>query len=137
VSGAASSEETEKARKRLEQVGVECTYDLLPIKQLWEEMASAKIIILRAGKHMCVPWRMIDLLCMGACIVTDSDFNPGWPQKLMAGKHYVSAGINRPVDTSAASTKEFEKIHETICRLRKEILKKSYYKYTEKKHCVE
>ncbi len=119
VSGAASSGETEAAKKRLEQVGVECTYDLIPIRQLWEEMASSNIVVLRAGKHMCIPWRMIDLLCMGSCIVTDSDFYPEWPKRLQSGIHYVSAGLNRPANTSTASIEEFGKIRETIATLLK------------------
>ena len=43
---------------------------------------------------------------------------------------------DNPVKEGMDTSDEFEKIHETICRLRKEILKKSYYKYTEKKHIL-
>ena len=117
VSGTASTGETEAARKRLERVGVECTTDLLSIEQLWQEMANSKIVILRAGKHLCIPWRMIDLLCMGACIVSDADFYPQWPERLAAGEQYVSAGVERPADTSSASVVEFGKLGETVARL--------------------
>jgi glycosyltransferase involved in cell wall biosynthesis len=117
VAGTASSDETELARKRLERVGVECTSDLLSIEQLWQEMAASRIVILRAGKHLCIPWRMIDLLCMGACIVSDADFYPQWPERLAAGEQYVSAGVDRPADTSSASVVEFGKLGETVARL--------------------
>lgn len=119
VSGAGSSVETEAAKKRLEQVGVECTYDLISVRQLWEETASSKIVVLRAGKHLCIPWRMIDLLCMGACIVTDSEFYPNWPESLEPDTHYVSSGIDRPADTSSASPGEYEKVAENIMAILK------------------
>ncbi len=60
---------------------------------------------------------MIDLLCMGTCMVTDSDFYPNWPEPLVSGMHYVSAEINRPVDTSSASRDEYKKIVATIMPL--------------------
>lgn len=114
VKGNSSSYETKSAMKRLEQVGVDCTYDLMSINQLWKEMAQAKLVFLRAGKHMCIPWRMIDLLCMGSCIVTDSDFFPVWPEKLEPGVHYLTGGIDRPIDTSSASSAEYGKLREII-----------------------
>ncbi len=117
VAGTAPSAETEAAVKRLEFAGVECTTDLFSIDQLWQEMAEARIVVLRAGKHMCIPWRMIDLLCMGSCIVSDADFYPQWPEKLVPGTHYISAGLQRPADTSAASPEEFAKLRETIEQL--------------------
>jgi len=129
VSGTASSQETEDAKKRLEAVGVECTYDLFPITQLWQEIAASKLVFIRAGKYMCIPWRMIDLLCMGACIVTDSDFYPVWPEALKAGQHYVSANIHRPADTSSASFQEFEKIRATVLPLLEDESKQNQLRY--------
>ncbi len=109
--------ETEMAEKRLQHAGVECTYDLIPIRKLWQETAAAKIIMLRAGKYMCIPWRMIDLLCMGACMVTDSDFNPLWPEPLQPDVHYAGAGIDRPEDTSSAPREEYGRITATVSAL--------------------
>ena len=103
VSDPGCAAETAGARKRLERVGVECTYDLIPIRKLWQLTAAAKIVVLRAGKYLCIPWRMIDLLCMGTCIVTDSEFYSNWPVPLEPGTHYVSCGIDRPADTAPAS----------------------------------
>ncbi len=120
VPGTATTAETEQAVQRLERVGVECTSELLSIKQLWQEMAAAKIVVLRAGKHMCIPWRMIDLLCMGCCIVSDADFFPQWPEELLPGTHYISAGLQRPADTSAASPEEFSKLRETLVQLQED-----------------
>jgi hypothetical protein len=117
VKGTADADETAAAISRLESVGVHCTYDLLSIKDLWQEIATSRIIMIRAGKYMCIPWRMIDLLCMGTCIVSDSDFEPEWPTPLVAGVHYESAGIDRPSDTSAAPLKQYGQITDKICRL--------------------
>ncbi len=110
VKGAEGVIETADAIKRLESVGVICTLDLMPIKDLWLEMAQSRLVMLRAGKYMCIPWRMIDLLCMGTAIVTDADFEPEWPTPLVPDVHYVSAGIIRPSDTTAAPVSEYEKI---------------------------
>jgi len=120
VQGAANSEETREAMIRLESVGVQCTFDLLPIKHLWQEISTSKVVMIRAGKYMCIPWRMIDLLCMGACMVSDADFEPRWPEPLLDGTHYVSGGIARPADTSAAGAAEYEKLIDTIGQLLKD-----------------
>lgn len=117
VKGTATQQETDAAQQRLESVGVECTFDLFSIQDLWRQMASTKVIMLRAGKYMCIPWRMIDLLCMGSCIVTDADFEPQWPVPLTTDKHFVSCGILRPSDTSAAEHGEYEKVTDTIAGL--------------------
>lgn len=117
VKGAAGDEQTREAIRRLEAVGVTCTYGLLPIKSLWNDIASSRVVMVRAGKYMCIPWRMIDLLCMGTCIVTDADFEPQWPVPLVPGEHYISGGIERPADTSAADPAEYEKLRETISGL--------------------
>ena len=63
---------------------------------------------------MCIPWRMIDLLCMGACMVTDGEFEPQWPEPLVDGTHYVSGGIKRPADTSAGRQEDYEKLADKI-----------------------
>ncbi len=107
VEGAAEKKETEAAVQRLQKVGVSCTFDLMPAQDLWEQVAAARVVMLRAGKYLCIPWRMIDLLCLGACIVTDADFEPQWPVPLVEGEHYISGGIERPADTSAADRAEY------------------------------
>jgi hypothetical protein len=117
VKGVVGERETAAAIRRLEMAGVECSFDLVSVQELWYRCASSKIVMLRAGKYLCIPWRMIDLLCMGSCIVTDSDFEPQWPEPLKAGCHYVSAGITRSPDTSAADRGEYEKLAATITSL--------------------
>jgi hypothetical protein len=79
--------------------------------------AGAKIVVLRAGKYLCIPWRMIDLLSMGSCIVSDSEFYPNWPVPLESETHYASFGIDRPADTAPASSEEYAKVADTIMGL--------------------
>ena len=99
---------------RLASVGVECTTDLFGKQDLWREVSSANLVFLRAGKHLCIPWRMVDLLCMGACIVLDSEPYPRWPVPLRNNYNYVHCGIKRPVDTSPAELQEYKAIITTI-----------------------
>ena len=117
VEGAAGKIETQRAIERLESVGVECSFKLLPIKNLWRETSESKVVMIRAGKYMCIPWRMIDLLCMGACLVTDGEFEPQWPEPLIEGTHYLSGGIKRPFDTSAANSEEYEKLADKVLQI--------------------
>lgn len=119
VKGAASDQETAEAKKRLTAVGVTCTSELLTTKELWRATASSRVVMLRAGKHMCIPWRMIDLLCMGTCIATDADFEPEWPEPLLPGVHYWSGGIPRPGDTSSAQLQNYAEFREKIADLLK------------------
>ncbi len=133
VEGVGATSEIHAARKRLERVGVTCTSELLTARHLWQELAAAKVVVFRAGKHLCIPWRMIDLLCMGACVVTDSDFFPDWPERLQPGKHYISSGIKRPVDTSLAPEEEYDKLERTVTAL----LQDDALQNVLRKNCVE
>lgn len=63
---------------------------------------------------------MIDLLCMGTCIVTDSEFYPNWPITLDPGTHYASFGIDRPADTAPASRGEYTKVVDSIMAIVKD-----------------
>lgn len=109
-----NEEETKEFQLRIEKAGVPWTYETIPQYQLWDYLAKSRLVVLRAGKHLCIPWRMLDLLCMGACIVYDSDPYPEWPYPLRNHENYVSLGINRPADTSEAPMDEYKKIPEII-----------------------
>ncbi len=63
-----------------------------PLKRdkLWGVSASSRINVIRLGMHDCIPWRMFDLLCMGAVVVLDQMPMTVWPQPLVAGENYVS-----------------------------------------------
>src|SRR6266511_3875740 len=103
--------------ERLRAAGVPVGTRALPPDELWRTLAGARLVVLRPGAHLCVPWRTLDLLCMGACILLDSPFRPVWPEPLLPGVHYVDAGVQRPPDGSVAPTSEYEKIHAVIERV--------------------
>jgi glycosyltransferase involved in cell wall biosynthesis len=104
----------ERYMARLRERGVECTYDPLPPRELWARLAQARVVMIRPGKHLCVPWRMLDLLCMGACIAFDSTPPPRWPEPFVDGVHYVDCGLRRPRDMSPADPSEYEKVATAI-----------------------
>lgn len=103
--------------ERMRAAGVGVTAEPVPPGELWRRLARARLVPLRAGKHLCVSWRMIDLLAMGACIVYDALPPPRWPVPFEAGVHVADCGIDRPDDTEAAPEAEYDKVPATIERL--------------------
>jgi hypothetical protein len=110
-------EETRMFERRLRAAGVETRHSYLPPRELWQILARGRILCLRAGKHLCISWRMLDQLAMGAAILYDSCPPPRWPVPLEEGVHYEDCGIVRPPDTSAAPETEYEKVPVAVGRL--------------------
>jgi hypothetical protein len=102
---------------RLREQGIEVTREPVPPRELWRRLARARLVPLRAGKHLCFSWRTIDLLAMGACVVFDALPPPRWPVPLQPGVHVADCGIRRPEDTEAAPDGEYAKVAATIERL--------------------
>lgn len=109
--------ETVNYQKRLEASGVQWTYTEMQKNDLWNIIAQSRYVMIRAGKHLCIPWRMIDLLCMGSSIVLDSDPYPQWPQPLMNRIHYISLGIIRPWNTDPAEDKCYDTIPNNLTNI--------------------
>jgi hypothetical protein len=109
--------EDEENVERLRSVGVPVTREPVPPEELWRRLARARLVPLRAGKHLCVSWRTIDLLALGACIVFDALPPPRWPVPFEAGVHVADCGVDRPEDTEPAAEEEYEKVPRTIERL--------------------
>jgi hypothetical protein len=103
--------------ERLRAAGVPVTRDPLAPRELWRRLARARLVPMRAGKHLCWSWRTIDLLAMGACIVFDALPPPRWPVPIEPGVHVADCGIDRPEDTEAAPDAEYDKVPATIERL--------------------
>jgi hypothetical protein len=82
----------------------------VPPPELWRRLARARVVPLRAGKHLCFSWRTIDLLAMGACILFDAMPPPRWPVPLEPGRHVADCDIARPADTEAAADEEYDKV---------------------------
>jgi hypothetical protein len=81
--------------RELEAADVPWTRDTMPPAELWSLLARARVVPFRSGKHLCIPWRMLDLLAMGACVMFDTPPLPQWPVRLEPGVHYADAGVDR------------------------------------------
>jgi hypothetical protein len=103
-------EKDKRYADRLDKVGVPWGFDLIPLMDLWRLCASSRLVMLRAGKHLCIPWRMIDLLAMGACPMLDHDPFPQWPTPLQKSINYLSVEIARPSDSSSGPVEDYEKV---------------------------
>jgi hypothetical protein len=110
-------EEDAANEARLRAAGVPVTRTPLPPRELWQRLAQARLVPLRAGKHLCYSWRTLDLLAMGACIVFDALPPPRWPVPLEPGVHVTDCGIPRPADTEAAPEHEYDRVPLEIERL--------------------
>jgi hypothetical protein len=109
--------EDEANMERLRSAGVPVTRKPLPPRKLWHRLARARLVPLRAGKHLCLSWRTLDLLAMGACVVFDALPPPRWPVPLEPGVQVADCGIARPEDTEPAAESEYEKVPAEIERL--------------------
>ena len=103
-------QEDEANMTRLRAQGIPVTREPVPPAELWRRLARARVVPLRAGKHLCFSWRTIDVLAMGACVLFDALPPPRWPVPLEPGVHVADAGIRRPDDTEAAADDEYDKL---------------------------
>jgi hypothetical protein len=101
---------------RLRAAGVPVSDDPMPREQLWRTLARSRLVMFRAGVHGRMPWRTIDLLCMGACIVLDGVPAPQWPVPLQPGVHYASCGIRRG-ESAPAEAAEYGRVGQTVIGL--------------------
>jgi len=114
--GAAGAETDEHVR-RLERIGVRCTRTGVSPDRLWRTLARSRVVLVRAGVHLCIPWRMLDLLCLGACVAVDTPFIPRWPEPLRDGVNFRDCGVERPEDGSAADREAYERVTTTVSTL--------------------
>ena len=100
--------------RRLDKSGVPWQRDWGAInsKVLFDELAKAEVVHLRPGNALCISWRMIDLMCMGACVAYDGQPYPNWPQPLESGAHYIDCGCRLGADFSTP-------VEETYTHMRK------------------
>ena len=111
------ADEDDANMERLRSRGIPVSREPLAPRELWRRLAAARVVPLRAGKHLCFSWRTLDLLAMGACIVFDAMPPPRWPVPLEAGMHVADAAIDRPDDTEAAPEPEYDKLPSELERL--------------------
>jgi hypothetical protein len=99
---------------RLRQSGIPFTTEPIPRRKLWEITARSKLTIIRLGMHHCVPWRMSDVLALGACTVLDQPPKTVWPVPLVEGTHFFSLDVETTTAQSVASDAQYELIPEVL-----------------------
>jgi len=99
---------------RLRQASIPFTTEPIPRRKLWEITARSKLTILRLGMHHCVPWRMSDVLALGACTVLDQPPKTVWPVPLVEGTHFLSLDVQTTTAQSVASDVQYEFIPDVL-----------------------
>ena len=81
-----------RAAARLKKAGVPYTSSWVPRSEVWRIAARSRLNIVRHGMHECIPWRMTDMLAMGACPVLDYAATTRWHVPLQENVHYLNLG---------------------------------------------
>lgn len=84
----------QRTAQRLDKHGIPYTNKPVPIGKLWKISAQSYLNIIRLGIFYCVPWRMIDMLAMGACPVLDHIPYTLWPQPLRQNINFFSLNLD-------------------------------------------
>ena len=100
--------------ERLNKAGVASTTPPLPIKDLWRIAAQSRVNIIRLGMHHCVPWRMCDLLALGACPVLDQPLKTVWPVPLRNGSHYSTLNLVTSPGRPTADEESYRCVHDVL-----------------------
>jgi hypothetical protein len=87
---------------RLNKRGIACQYGWGNITSdaFWKNLASARVVFLRSGDRLCISWRLVGLLCMGACVVFDGAPYPQWYEPIVSGIHYLDGECRLAPDFS-------------------------------------
>lgn len=83
-------------------------------RALWLKLATSRVNFLRTGNHLCISWRMTDLLAMGSCIVAEGAPYPMWHQPLRNGQHYVDGGCTLNPDLELPPDEHYVRLVERI-----------------------
>lgn len=103
--------------ERLRHAGVTVTTRPVPPEELWARLARARVVLLRPGRHGCLPWRTVDLLALGSCIAMVSTPGPVWPVPLRDGVEYAGCRLVAPADGDTASSSDYARLRDTVARL--------------------
>jgi hypothetical protein len=99
---------------RLAKAGVRVTAHDVTADELWDATSRARLAFLRPGKHLCVSWRMIDHLALGAATICDHAAYPQWPVPLQAGQEFLECGCGIGTDESLPDPAHYERIADTV-----------------------
>lgn len=83
----------DRQEARLRGQGIPTTRQPMPLRRLWQVSAASRVNVIRLGMHNCIPWRFMDMLAMGTCVVFDQPPQTVWPVPLEQGKHYLHLGL--------------------------------------------
>jgi hypothetical protein len=108
--------EDEVLAARLRASGIPQSTEQLQPEHLWHLLARARVVVLRSGMHLCIPWRMLDLLALGSCIAYDAPPIPQWPVALEPDVHYANIGIARP-EYDPPEEAEYKKVRPAVEQL--------------------
>jgi hypothetical protein len=102
---------------RLADAGVQVTETNVTIKELWDATSAARLAFLRPGKHLCISWRMIDHLAMGACTVCDRAPYAEWPVPLRLDYEFTECGCGIGYDETLPDDDDYARIADTVMAL--------------------
>jgi hypothetical protein len=106
--------------RRLHKLGIPTTTERISLSRLWEISSVSRLNIFRLGNHHCMPWRMTDMLALGACIVLDQHPKSICPISLLPTQHYYSLGTTTWDDEPVAFLHRYEAIPDRIDELLRE-----------------
>jgi PAS domain S-box-containing protein len=102
---------------RLHQAGVPVTREDISVDELWDVTSRAELAFLRPGKHLCVSWRMIDHLALGACTLCDNAAYPEWPVPLQQGREFQDCECGIGPDESLPDMAQYQRIGDQVMSL--------------------
>jgi hypothetical protein len=103
--------------RRLERQGIPWRSAPIKLTELWEISARSKLNMIRLGMHSCLPWRMADLLAMGACPLLDQPPKSKWPIPLAEYDHFLNLGAVVDQNTFVACDRHYDRIPSIIKEL--------------------
>lgn len=103
--------------QRLHRAGVEFGTKQLGYEELMEACAQAKCVVIRSGVSCCIPWRMVEMLCMGACLLLDRTPFPSWPVPLVEMENFVSLNLEITEDCGPAPLRQYDGIARKLIAL--------------------
>lgn len=105
-----TAEATPQIIERLRARAIPWTSRPLRLHRLWDITARSRVNVIRLGMHQCIPWRMCDLLALGACPVLDQAPRTVWPTPLEEGRHYVSLGVETSLAQPLAPQQSYDAV---------------------------
>jgi len=109
-----TEDKVDSVARRLDEKNIPWVKNPMPIGELWRISSQSWLNIIRLGIYYCVPWRMIDLLAMGACPVLDRSPFTIWPEPLLEMRHFLSLNIAIGPGRWIAPPEDYARIPATI-----------------------